>query len=211
MGRACDATGDVSQELCRCFCRSVTILEGFLASRHRAFASRRNGGGGTARTESIPFSPEFGLRMRIHHPRVEPRKAQNTRKQKDSLASLMSVRLLSAVIPEGSLDESDTSLLLFRVFRVFRGEKRHSALKPTGAGFPGEHFPRKHSVSRQGLPRVAHRFNGGRAPPTYRRVPSGPAETGDDRGDDQSSGGHAANFCRPCRGCRPREDSWTHR
>ena len=57
--------------------------------------------------------PEFGLRTGTNPTRVEPRKAQNTRKQKDSLASLMSVRLLSVVVQEGSPDESATSLLLF--------------------------------------------------------------------------------------------------
>ena len=70
--------------------------------------------------------PEFGLMTGTNHTRVEPRNTQNTRKQKDSLASLVRARLLSVVVPEGSPDESTRDLLLFRVFRVFRG-KNHSA------------------------------------------------------------------------------------
>ena len=41
--------------------------------------------------------------------------------------------------------------------------------------------------------------------PDNRQVPSGTAEAGDHRGHEQSAIGHTGGFCRPCRGCWPRE------
>ena len=73
---------------------------------------------------------------------------------------------------------------------------------PSRHGCPGPCFQRKRpSLSRQGHPTVAHRFNGGNAVPTTRRVPPGTAEACESRGRVQRKQNLRAKFCRPCRGC----------
>ena len=64
---------------------------------------------------------------------------------------------------------------------------------PSGQGLPGVFFPRKpRLLSRQGHPIIAHRFNGGRAFPANRPVPSGTADACENRGHHAGDGGATA-------------------
>ena len=62
-------------------------------------------------------------------------------------------------------------------------------------------LPNRLSLSRQGLPTIAHRFNGGRAIPTCRQVPSGTTDPGHYQRTEEAACCLGATFCRPCRGC----------